>query len=395
MTAVVFPFSPHWGDGGITERLQFNTRILGSETFAEQRAGLRTAPRREFEAPMYLVGRERQLFDLSIYARGAQQWLLPIWPEVQLLPAPLAAGASVIPCDTAHLEFAAGGRALLRGEQAWQHEVVTIDSIDGSGLVLDGVTIRSWPAGTRLYPLRLARLIEQPQLTRITDVAQRATVRFLLEEVSDWTATMPATLYRSRPVLATRPDESEDLTSRYERLLQFLDNGSALPAVTDTAGVAMPVLSWRWIDLGRAARAQLRSLIYALDGRRWPVWLPTHADDLSIAASASAGSNQLDVANVGVTLYAGPGRRDLRIELFSGAVLHRRITSATELSADIERLTLDSTHGVALSASTVARISWLSLCRLADDTVEFEHVTDSEGVARCALTFRGVRDDEF
>ncbi|MGV8664248.1 hypothetical protein ACV357_34965, partial [Pseudomonas aeruginosa] len=48
---------------------------------------------------------------------------------------------------------------------------------------------------------------------------------------------MPATMYRGRPVLEQRPDESEDLTSSYQRLLSTLDNGSAIPRVTDVAGI--------------------------------------------------------------------------------------------------------------------------------------------------------------
>lgn len=394
MTPVVFPFAPDWGDG-ITERLQFLTRVLASETAAEQRAGLRLAPRRQFDAPVYLVGRERQMFDLSIYARGAQQWLLPIWHEIQLLVADLPAASSSIPCDTEHLEFTAGGRALLRGEHAWEFEEVTIDSVEPEGLVLDGITAAAWPAGTRLYPLRRARLVEQPQVTRITDIAASAAVSFLIDEPCDWTAVMPATLYRSFPVLERRPDESENLTSRYERLLQVLDVGTALPVTTDTADRPLPILGWRWLDLGRAERAQLRSLLYALDGRRRPVWLPTHADDLTLVAPAVSGSNQIDVANVGAAIYHGPGRRDLRIELHNGTVLHRRIVDAGVISANVERLQLNAAHGVALSSAAVRRISWMSLCRLAGDDVEIRHITDSEGVAQCEMTFRGVRDDEF
>ncbi|MBN0788719.1 hypothetical protein JTM05_39420, partial [Pseudomonas aeruginosa] len=95
----------------------------------------------------------------------------------------------------------------------------------------------AWGTGSRLYPVRTAQLTEQPTLTRLTDTAQSARVSFLVMEPSAWPELMPATTYRGRPVLEQRPDESEDLTSSYQRLLSTLDNGSAIPRVTDVAGM--------------------------------------------------------------------------------------------------------------------------------------------------------------
>ncbi|SEJ50166.1 hypothetical protein SAMN04244579_04607, partial [Azotobacter beijerinckii] len=194
-----------------------------------------------------------------------------------------------------------------------------------------------------------------------------------------------------------RPDESQDLTASFARLLAELDNGAAIPRVTDVAGRAFPVQGHRWLGMGRAERSALRSLLYALRGRQVPVWLPTHAADLEPVATVTAVATTLDVANVGYTRFgqAKPGRCDIRLELWDGTAFHRRITGSTELSADVERLAIDSPLGVQVEPAEVLRISWLTLCRLDSDSLEIHHETDSEGVANCALVFRGVRDDEF
>ncbi|MDF5986538.1 hypothetical protein P4131_17665 [Pseudomonas aeruginosa] len=137
-----------------------------------------------------------------------------------------------------------------------------------SGLDLVRPVQAAWRTGSRLYPVRTAQLTEQPTLTRLTDTAQSARVSFLVMEPSSWPEVMPATMYRGRPVLEQRPDESEDLTSSYQRLLSTLDNGSAIPRVTDVAGMALPVIGHRWIGMGRAERSAFRSLVYALRGQR-------------------------------------------------------------------------------------------------------------------------------
>ncbi|MEN1720224.1 hypothetical protein AAIH56_35680, partial [Pseudomonas aeruginosa] len=98
-----------------------STNILQSESAVTQRRAMRLAPRREFEANMYAVDRERQLLDMTLFGWGARIWALPIWPDVQLLQEPLAAGSLNIPCGTAGLDFRDGGLAMLRGEDAFTY----------------------------------------------------------------------------------------------------------------------------------------------------------------------------------------------------------------------------------------------------------------------------------
>ncbi|MNZ91057.1 hypothetical protein D3C78_1100310 [compost metagenome] len=324
-------------------------------------------------------------------------WALPIWPDIQLLASGAPAGADFIACQTAGLDFRNGGLALLRGETAWSAETVEILDVLPTGLQLKRATQQAWAAGSRLYPARPAQLAEQPSLKRLTDRLQSFDVQFLINEACDWPEALPATLYRGRPVLEARPDESEELTSRYQRLLRTLDSGLAIPLTTDSAGRALPVQGYRWQELGRAERAKYRGLLYALRGRQVPVWVPTHAEDLTLVATVTDVATTLDVEYLGYTRFGQgrPGRCDIRIELYDGSVYHRRITGSSELSADIERLAIDSTLGRQIEPADVSRISWMALCRLDSDTVEIDHLTDSEGVAKSALVFRGVRDDEF
>jgi hypothetical protein len=393
---IAWSFAPDWGDG-IIERLTSATDILQSESAVEQRRGLLLAPRREFEAPMYVEGRERQLLDLALFGWGSRVWALPIWHDIQLLDVAVPAEALSISCSTEFLDFRDGGLAMLRGESAFASETVEIDIVTLGGLTLKRPTQQAWPVGSRLYPVRSAQLLAQPSLARLTDMAIRADVHFLVVEPCDWPAIMPSTLYRGRPVYEARPDESNDLTSTLSRLMLTLDSGSAIPLFTDTASRGFAVLGHRWLELGRPARAALRSFIHAMNGQQRAVWVPTHADDLTLVEQVTAVSTVIDVAYVGYTRFASgkPGRRDIRIELHDGSVYFRRITGSTELGTDIERLAIDAAFGRLVLPGDVMRISWMTCCRFNGDSIEIEHQTDSEGVASCSLVFKEVRDDEF
>ena len=70
-----------------------------------------------------------------------------------------------------------------------------------------------------------------------------------------------------------------------------------------------------------------------------------------------------------------------------------RYQSAYHLAIDdTEVLTLDG-GALGVAASSIARVSFMRLMRLATDEVEIEHITDADGVASTAVTWRGLRDD--
>lgn len=393
---IAWAFVPDWSDG-VTEQLAWATDILQSDSLHEQRRALRLAPRREFEASNWAEGRERQLLDLSLFGWGGRIWSLPLWHEIQLLSVDVPADSLFIPCETQFLDFHPDGLALLRGESAFQTEVVEIETVLPNGLQLKRATQQQWPTLSRLYPARTAQLLETPQLLRKTDQLQEFSVRFTLMDNSDVPAQMPATLYREHPVFEQRPEETEDLTASFERLQKTLDSGMSHPLTVDIGNRTLPVQSWRTVLYQREQRYRFRAFLYALNGRQKAVWLPTWADDLTITQIVSAGAAAITVANVGYTRFANgrTGRKDIRIELHNGQVFYRRIVGSAELNTEEERLAIDTALGVQIQPSEVAQVSWLALMRLDSDTVSIEHLTDSEGVARSQLIFRGVRDDDL
>jgi hypothetical protein len=383
----VFPYLIDWGSS-VRERLQWRTDVLTSASYFTQRRQLWQHPRRYFSAEVVVDKRDRQAFDLAIFGWGSRVWLL------QLLATPLTAGADFIACDTENLDFYVGGLVLLRGETIRQFEACEVAEVQAEGLLLARDLVSSWPAQTRLYPARPARLNGDPRLRKRNDQVQQTEVEFMCTDVSIWPEIMPDDEYLGYPVFTRRPSDSNDLTSTFERILTTLDISGALPRVTDIAATAMPVIEHEQALVGRADIAEFKSFIYALSGRRAAVWVITNMDDMTIV---SAASESIVIELIGVTRYAlgQPGRRHICIELVDGSLLFREIEDMEEIDSETERLYLTTAFSPAITAADVARISWMFLAAQATDTVELEYVTDSEGLCLSSQRFIGVRDDEF
>lgn len=389
---IPWPVPPNWANG-VRERLNWLTDVIQAKNGRRQKRELRLAPRRMFEFEVIANEQLRRVLDALLMDRGGKYFMLPIWHDVQLLGAALPSAESYVPCRTAGFEFVEGGYALLwLAINQWQ--LVGISGISAEGLTLGTLTSREWPLGTRLYPLRRARLVEQPTEASWTDSSGSRSVSMIIDEPCDWLGELPATTYRGYPVLEQRPETSEDLPVTFNRQLDFVDVGTGPVAVFDYPQRPFRGAAMRWQAHGREENAALRSLLYGLRGRMGTLWLPTWHSDLRLLASVTAIATSITVEWSGYTVFGRlqAGWRDIRIELYGGTVLYRRITSAAE-AGDTELLGLDAALGVVVAPSQVRAISFMALSALESDTVELQHETDADGLTICTLSFTGERHD--
>lgn len=379
----------------VIETLQWLTDILQSYTGHEQRRSLRLAPRISLEAELLLHGTERQFFDLAMIGWGAKTFAVPIWQQQQWLKTAHAVGGLVIYCDTTHRNFRTNRLAILRGQTAFDNETVEIESVLSDRLILKRPLQKNWSKGTCLSPAVTAQLTSPPTLRKLNDVMMRTQVTLSVTEPVDHPEYLPTTLYRNFPVLEQKPNEQNDLTHSYERLLSSLDNKTGLALQKDTAQAAFSLYQYDWMTYGRVAQANLRGLFYALRGSQKAIWLPTFSNDLTVTAVILANTQTLDIQWCGYTRFAQKqlGRQDIQITLKNNIVLYRRITSATEVNNTIERLAVDQSFSTQINVKDILNISFLSLCRLSNDTLTIEHHNDSDGIAKASATFRGVRQE--
>jgi hypothetical protein len=393
MSAWMLP--PDWSRP-VAETLAWLTDVQQSTDGSEARFPLRASPRRSWEFSVLADRRERQVLEHALFDWSARTWALPVWNDVSWLRANLALGVQSIPVQAAsQRDYRPGGLAML-WKDVTTYELVEVSEITADGLQLARPTANAWAPGTRVLPCRTARMAETPSLERVTDQVMRSTVRLAAVETCDWPAAPPAATYRGRPVLEQRPDLDQAQTAEFGRQLVVIDGDIGPVSVDDISGKAWPLQSHAWQTWGRAEQANLRSLLYWLQGRAAALWVPSWADDLELVEPSLTTSSGIVVAWAGVARFgrAQAGRRHLRIELFSGQVLYRQLIEATELDSQREFLQLDVPHGIALQPSAIRLISWMVLARLSSDTVELSHETDGEGVARCRVSFAGIGAEE-
>jgi hypothetical protein len=384
-------FVPNW-QGGITERLAWLTLVERGSNGVETSTPLRETPRRSWEFQALAEGTTRQRLEAMLVDGSARNWAVPVFTDQSVLATPVTQGSTTIPVNTAALDFTAGGLAILH-QSALRFEVVQVDTVAANAITLKIGAQATWPAGTRLFPMRMARLDDWPQLDRYSSaVLGASSVRFVSVDANDWPAQMPATTYRGLPVLETRPEWSDNPSVHYGRDVTLIDNDIGMVFVDDVTGLPWPTQTHRWQLVGRTERDTFRRLLYALQGRANTLWVPTWSDDLTPMGPLNTGDYALQVAWHGYTAYLHqqPGRRDIRIELADGTVLYRRITGSVALSADIEQLSVDTAWVTTVLPKNIVRMSFMGLCRLNADAVEIQHVTDVDGVAACAVTFAQV-----
>jgi len=379
---IAFAFAPNW-QRGISESLEWKTEILSSEQGHEQRRALRSSPRRMINADFFIEGHERRRFEVMLSEWGARTWVLPTWTEALYLEADLPAGSDVIPC----VPFGFTDLALLR-QSTTAFEVVEIKQVNATGLQLKRPAVNDWPAGTALLPVRRAFLSKPPAIKRKTDALWQVEVDFLQNEPADFDFNHSLPTYRNLPVLEIAPEESEDLTHAFERITKLLDNQTAPPLLIDHGKRAFFVTAHAFLTADREERRALLAILYALNGRQKPLWLPTFADDMTLVEPVGASAFQLDIEAMDYARFFKP--RSLRIELEGGTVLYRDVQSATRINQSTERLGLSALLGIGFSPSQVKRISWLNLVRQETDLVTLRHLTDQH--MRCKTVFSEVRD---
>ncbi|MEF8736816.1 MAG: hypothetical protein V5B35_09550 [Candidatus Accumulibacter necessarius] len=388
---VVFGFGPNWA-GGITERLAWLTDVLESYDGSEQRVRLRSIPRRSFEFQLDLAGHDVRVLETLLHAWAARVFAVPVWTDRTVLTAPLSPGATAVRVsDAANADYHAGGLVAFWSDNQ-HHEVGEILSLAGNALTLKEPLSRGWPAGTRVFPARFARLDGDVVVAHTTDALASARVRFEVEDPSPMPGIDGPTDYQGYRVLEWPPNRIDDVTDTWRRKLATLDYGTGPVTLDDLSGHPVVGKRLRFTFCDRATIQAFRAWLHARLGRAVPFWLSSDQSDAVLTRPIHAADQHLTVRNLGYARYlASPMiRRDVAIRVAGGSVYLRRITGATEISEDEELLTIDSTLGVTLAVQDVLRISFLNLVRLEADAQELFWETD--GIVQAVLEVRTVKE---
>ena len=374
------------------EKLSWKTDKLRAWDGTEQRRALRIAPRRNVRFATWMSKQDKQTIENQLFAWGALIWALPIWWDGQRLSVQSNPGDMLVLADTVGRDFVANGLAIILTD-ARTYEVIELGTITATQLNLVRSVVGTWPTGSKLYPIRSARLLNATRITRDANISD-VEPEFQIVEPCDWPPASSLPAYRGAPVLEDSPNQGETMEGAYDRESFTIDNQTGALDVYDSAEIGFPNNSHNWFLQGKTAHSNFRSLLYLLQGAQGEIWVPSYEEDLTLVHDIASSDTSIQCQNSGLALYAVKlNRQDIRVELMNGTVYYRRITGAALTAPTVELVNLSSGFGAVIPASSVRRISFMVLSVLASDEITIMHDTTLLGISECSTPFRAVNHD--
>lgn len=385
----VWSILPNWEDG-ILESLEWKTDILKGERSTEQRRSLRSMPRRTMEAGFLRSRANRSRLDSIFAGQGTRKFLVPLWFEQYKLPASLspAAPSVTFPAGTlAKREFRAGDRVFINDKNP---DVFDVAIIATANVATDTITwevppTRTWPAGARIIPLRLAQLLDAPSLSNRSDAVGISQVRFAL--VDPDVGFDPSWGYCS-PLFTYRPDWSESIDVDYQRDIFTLDNGINTPYILDPSDVSHIGKRIKLMLRGRTQVNNFRRFMAMSRGKAVRFYMPSFTNDVLPKQDLNGISFEAQPIGFWESMQTRQSGRYMLGFFFNDGspAIFREVASVEPvgLQGPPYRMTgelfnLKEPLPV-ISLRRIARISWVEVVRFNQDTFELQHEVDNSGV---------------
>lgn len=391
--AVLFAYPANTAED-VQETYEWLTEMLVAYDGSKQFRGLRGSPRWETQFSILIDKSAKQDFENRLFANQPYQWGIPLWMDVCHLSVAASIGETTFQIGDLLGQFTIGGNILLR-HPLGAVETLAIASMDVASITTTSPTQANWPLGTRIYPIRFARLRDLQRTDHLTSKVLRARVEFESGGPIALTELESTTLYRGEPVYLTGWNWISDMTREYRRKVELIDNLLNQSTIKDESGLPYQLLSGEITFTNRAARLEFLKWLQARLGRYNGFWMPTHSQDFTIVTDISPTDSWIEIQRCGYTQFvkAAVGRRDLAILDSLGVWHFHRISNYEILSETVERISiLPDVFGVGLTAGQIRKACYLIYGHLASDRQTIEHETDQW--SRCQLVFESDIDPD-
>lgn len=390
----VFPVLPNWKDG-VIERLEWSTEIFQSETDIEQRRALRRFARRSIEGAFLRKREQRSRIDIFLNAFGKNEVLVPLWFEQLILTEDfLVASPSIqLPTGEAILrEFRIGDMVFFIGRTPDVFNTAFVEDIVDDLLTFTMIdeTPQDWPAGSKLFPLRVARIEDDGAMENLTDAAGRISLRFHLSDPETQFVDGGDPYQNVFPFL---PDWSGSVEVKTSRLDYLFDSAYGRRQLTDLMERSRMDAKFNLKMFGREKCIEMRHFLGTRRGRQMRFWLPTFTNDVLLKQDITGVSWVCH--NIGFSKYMRSpmlSRRTLQLVRKSGEYTIYEIQSCVESSPTTEVFTVDS-FAEDIPMSDVVRISFIMEVRFDQDAFELTHYTDNLSAVEVPMVFHSMEGD--
>ncbi len=377
----------------IQEILEFATTNLEAVSGDEQRYSVRKKPRQVLSFKVKLeTGTQRRLMQSLLFGFQPGTFGLPIWYEARRLASDITATDTTIYLDTAYADFRVDGLAMIWGDED-QNEVLEIDSLTATSLTFSSAVSSDYDADTTLImPLRVGIAEALIPVGRHPVNLDEIDFRFTtLDNDSDFESTSAFNTYNSKVMLDDPNAMGTTIRNDFVRKMGRLDNISGVPlSYSDWVG-ARYATTKGFVCNSPQEIWEARQLVHALHGSLTTFYLPTFYKDIKVVDTLASGSVLMDIELMGYSdlIAQNEPNASVWIELNDGTIITREVVDSEVHSETVERLTVDTVWASTVQAADINRVSFLQLCRIADDEVMFLHTYS--GSARVQMNVLAVK----
>lgn len=396
----VFSLSPNW-KSGVLETLSWLTDVLSSEQAVEMRRGVRRFPRRSFEANFLRQHTHRARLDNFLTGIGRGLLLMPMWHEQFNLKNGRTDGVVEFPKGTLlHREFRLGDLVLLNAGDPDKYAVLTVAEVT---LSTDSIRLQAydnvglWPAGSRITPLRRARVLDAMSQSAPADRVGMSAIRFQLQDVD---AGFTASWGYCAPLFRFKPNRAEPIEFTYDRSAYLQDFDTGVVDSVDPGNRAQITQSMKLNLFGRADISSFRAFLYAARGKAVRFYVPTFTADIHPLASLSG--LVFDARMNGASEYVRvpqEARKMIGIVFSDGRpTIYRKIVNVEPVFGAIDQSAERYTLSAALPPirlQDIDRVMYVVSSRFDMDTFELLHVTDNATAVKSAIVTRSSVSDQM
>lgn len=384
----------------IAETIAFKTQIHQAWDGTEQRAALRTRPRRSVTYDYIgMKPWQSQYLRAVTYSQQTQLFQIPLWHTACKVKENIYEGQAVVPIPTDHLwQYRGCGNIMLWLSDGYGGTLFPIEYIGSSGVLGLGKQIeRDWKNGqATLAPVAWGVLSNSDKYinyssqistmgitVEIMREAQAAALPELYNEFHDeevkrmWGKNLPQE-YNGEELFLIPPAWNEDINASFSRMANRLDNDTGLFRYDLRSTDPKETREIQYVLKSRRETNNLQRFFYRCKGRLHSFFAPTWLNDVELAADAPAGQNYLLTKWPGYWKYfsAGQRRKTLIVFMkdFTGMIL-KVAGYTTDETGELGKIYLDAPLVSPLRNSDISMISYLCRYRHDSDSMTTDYET--------------------
>jgi hypothetical protein len=375
---IPMPMAPDWSNA-ILETLEWKTDVIKSYNGEEQRARVRSKPRRGQTYSYTLLDDDASRLDNLLWGWQSRMYAVPHWTETTLSQIDFFQGQTGIPTDTDSYSYTPGGLFFITDGE--RYEMQEIDSVDPGQVSLKKGLDIAWGRPTVIGPANLARIGGDfnVKIDRDTANVARSTIQFLHEPVQTdpYMPSAAATdTYNSSEILLKEPNWKDGLGSEFESEGKILDFGLQGFATSVRSGIPDIVQEYEWFLKGRDQMLWFRQFLNRRKGKFNAFWMPSWNNDFNMIGTTLSGSSGFQATEhyYGLLVDGATGRNHVMVKLRNGTTIVREISAAT---VDVDGTTLNvvttTTMGTTFEPEDVRLASIVGWYRLYNDKVTLKY----------------------